>query len=222
MRSIHDAAHFYVSVDVDLSSVQSLRAKCKKNGGLSPSINDFILWASARTLRMLPVLNSSLDGDTLTIFEDVNVGMVTLVDDKLAVPVIRAADALDVHAIGVRSRELALRARARKLLPSESEGGTFTVSNLGMHGVDSFTGIIFPGQAAILAVGRVSDRAVVEEKSVVVRTMATMTLSVDHRIADGVIAAQFLAGIGGLLDDFDAAGEGTSDHASITRDREQL
>lgn len=197
------APHFYVSVHVDMRRVQERRAAWKDRGETPvPSYNDFVLWAAARALKSFPALNSSLTGDEITVFADINIGMATSVQEGLIVPVIHRADHLNVRGIASRARELAGKARDRKLAALDCDGATFTVSNLGMLGVDSFVAIINPPQAAILAVGQVAPRVVTGGRSISICPMMTMTLSVDHRVADGVIASRFLGALKEALEGF--------------------
>lgn len=200
-KSKQTAPHFYVSTDVDMSEVERQRRDGKERGEkLIPSINDFILHASARALRDFPSLNASFTDKGIQIFSDINIGMAVALEEGLVVPVIRNADRLSLQEMAKQSRELSEKAQKKKLFPLDYEGGTFTVSNLGMFGVDNFVAIINPPQCAILAVGKVAPRAVVHDQSVVVRAMMTMTLSADHRIVDGAIAARFLQELKRLLE----------------------
>lgn len=197
------APHFYVSMHVDMRRVQETRAAWKDRGETPvPSYNDFVLWAAARALKAFPALNSSLSGDEITVFADINVGMATAVQEGLIVPVIHRADRLSVRGMASRTGELATKARDRKLAAVDCDGGTFTVSNLGMLGVDSFVAIINPPQAAILAVGQVAPRVVTDGTSISICPMTTMTLSVDHRVADGVLASRFLGALKEALEGF--------------------
>ena len=138
------------------------------------------------------MLNAAFTDKGIQIFSDINVGVAVTIEDGLVVPVIRNADRLTLQQLARQSRELAEKAARKKLFPLDYEGGTFTVSNLGMFGVDNFVAIINPPQCAILAVGQVAQRAVARGDQIVARPMMTMTLSADHRIADGVVAARFL------------------------------
>jgi pyruvate dehydrogenase E2 component (dihydrolipoamide acetyltransferase) len=200
-RSKQTAPHFYISMDADMTQVNKKRAEWKEKGeGVIPSINDFILWACAQTLRDEPLLNSAFTEQGVAHFSDINIGLAVAVSDGLVVPVIRSADRLSIKELAQHSRELSEKAQKKKLVPLDYEGGTFTVSNLGMLGVDSFVAIINPPQAAILAVGQVSPRVVAIGESIAIQSMMTMTLSADHRIVDGVIAARFLQGVKGLLE----------------------
>lgn len=197
------APHFYVSMHVDMRRLQERRAAWKDRGETPvPSYNDFVLWAAARALKSFPALNSSLTGDEITVFADINIGMATAVQEGLIVPVIHRADRLSVRGMASRTKELAGKARDRKLAAVDCDGGTFTVSNLGMLGVDSFIAIINPPQAAILAVGQVAPRVVTDGTSISICPMTTMTLSVDHRVADGVVASRFLGALKEALEGF--------------------
>jgi pyruvate dehydrogenase E2 component (dihydrolipoamide acetyltransferase) len=200
-QSKQTAPHFYVGMDVDMSAVDKKRHEAKEKGErIIPSINDFILCASARALRDFPSLNAAFTDQGIQIFSDINVGMAVALEEGLVVPVIRNADRLSLQDMATQSKELAEKAQKKKLFPLDYEGGTFTVSNLGMLGVDSFVAIINPPQCAILAVGRVAPRAVPEGEKIAVRPMMTMTLSADHRIVDGAIAARFLQEVKSLLE----------------------
>jgi pyruvate dehydrogenase E2 component (dihydrolipoamide acetyltransferase) len=192
-HSKQTAPHFYLNMDVDMTEVNRKRTEWKEKAEkIVPSINDFILWAAARSLRDFPSLNSTLSARGVQVLSDINIGLAVAVEDGLVVPVIRDADRLSLRELAQRSRELAEKAQHKKLFPSDYEGGTFTVSNLGMFGVDSFIAIINPPQCAILAVAQVAPRVVPDGEKIAVRAMMTMTLSADHRIVDGVVGARFL------------------------------
>jgi pyruvate dehydrogenase E2 component (dihydrolipoamide acetyltransferase) len=200
-KSKQSAPHFYVGIDVDMTEVGRKRSEAKdKKAALVPSINDFILRAAAQTLKDFPSLNSTFTEQGIEIFPEINLGVAVALEDGLVVPVIRNADRLSLDQLAAASRELAEKAQKKKLLPLDYEGGTFTVSNLGMFGVDNFIAIINPPQCAILAVGQVARRVVPDGNQIAVRSMMTMTLSADHRIADGVTAARFLQGVKQLLE----------------------
>jgi pyruvate dehydrogenase E2 component (dihydrolipoamide acetyltransferase) len=184
-----------------MTEVGRRRSEAKdKKAALVPSINDFIVRAAALTLKDFPALNSTFTEQGIEIFPDVNLGVAVALEDGLVVPVIRNADRLSLEQLAAASRELAEKAQKKKLLPLDYDGGTFTVSNLGMFGVDSFIAIINPPQCAILAVGQVARRVVPDGDQIAVRSMMTMTLSADHRIADGVTAARFLQEVKRLLE----------------------
>jgi pyruvate dehydrogenase E2 component (dihydrolipoamide acetyltransferase) len=193
-HSKQTAPHFYISMDIDMTGIAGMRTKWRERGDLAvPSINDFILSACARALREFPSLNARFTQQGIELLADINIGMAVALEEGLVVPVIRNADRLSLADLAQKTRQLIDKAQNRKLFPSDYEGGTFTISNLGMLGVDSFTAIINPPQCAILAVGRVAPRVVADEVGIAVRSLMTATLSADHRVTDGAIAARFLS-----------------------------
>ena len=200
-QSKQSAPHFYISIDIDMSALSKLRSDWKERGGDSvPSINDFILQASAHALKEFPSMNSSFTEPGIQQHADINIGVAVALDEGLVVPVIRNADRLSLMELAMQSRELADKAQNKKLFPRDYEGGTFTVSNLGMLGVDSFVAIINPPQCAILAVGRVAPRVVTDGDGIEIKSMMTATLSADHRVVDGAIAARFLRAVKQFLE----------------------
>jgi pyruvate dehydrogenase E2 component (dihydrolipoamide acetyltransferase) len=195
-QSKQSAPHFYLSMDIDMTMVVKVRTELKERGDESiPSINDLILLACARALKDFPSMNSSHTEQGIKVNADINIGMAVALEEGLVVPVIRNADQLTLIQLAQKSRELADKAQTKKLFPLDYEGGTFTVSNLGMLGVDSFIAIINPPQCAILAVGRVAPRVVADEIGMMIRPMMTATLSADHRVVDGAGAARFLQAV---------------------------
>jgi len=200
-QSKQSAPHFYLSIDTDMTEITRRRNTLKEEGAsLVPSINDFILKASARALRDFPSLNAAFTGHGVEIYSDINIGLAVALDEGLVVPVIRNADRLSLQELAQQSRELAEKAQKKKLFPLDYEGGTFTVSNLGMFGVDSFIAIINPPQCAILAVGQVAPRVVPHGEGIAVRPTMTMSLSADHRVVNGAVAARFLQEVKKLLE----------------------
>ena len=192
-QSKQTAPHFYISMDIDMTAVSKLRNGWKERGDEPmPSINDFILQASARALKEFPQVNSSFTEQGILQHADINVGVAVALDEGLVVPVIRNADQLNLLELAKQSRSLADKAQNKKLFPLDYEGGTFTVSNLGMLGVDNFIAIINPPQCAILAIGRVAPRVVTDGDGIEIKSMMTATLSADHRVVDGASAARFL------------------------------
>jgi pyruvate dehydrogenase E2 component (dihydrolipoamide acetyltransferase) len=192
-QSKQGAPHFYLSMDIDMTMVIKVRTELKERGDESiPSINDFILLACARALKDFPSMNSSYTEQGIKVHADINIGMAVALEEGLVVPVIHNADRLTLTQLTQKSRELAGKAQTKKLFPLDYEGGTFTVSNLGMLGVDSFIAIINPPQCAILATGRVAPRVVADEIGMMIRPKMTATLSADHRVVDGAGAARFL------------------------------
>ena len=191
--------HFYVTVDIDMEEAVQVREQAKA-AEVKISINDLIVKASALALRRQPKVNVSLQGDRILQFHTADVGIAVAIEDGLITPVIRDADQKSLGTIGAESRELAERARRKALKPEEYSGGSITVSNLGMFGVDSFIAVINPPQASIVAVGAVAEKAVVREGKVVVRKTMSATFSGDHRIVDGALGAQYLQELKALLE----------------------
>ena len=201
-QSKQTAPHFYLTMDTDMTEVTRRRSALKEKGEqLIPSINDFILSACARALKDFPSLNAAFTDQRVELYSDINIGVAVALEEGLVVPVIRNADRLSLPELAKQSRELADKAQKKKLFPLDYEGGTFTVSNLGMFGVDSFIAIINPPQCAILAVGQVGPRVVPHGEGIAVRPMMTMSLSADHRVVDGAIAARFLQEVKRLLEE---------------------
>jgi pyruvate dehydrogenase E2 component (dihydrolipoamide acetyltransferase) len=200
-KSKQTAPHFYLSVDVDMTEISRRRNTSKDRGeSLVPSINDFVISGCARALRNFPSLNAAFTERGIQLYSDINIGMAVALDEGLVVPVIRNADRLSLQKLATLSRELAEKAQNKKLFPLDYEGGSFTVSNLGMFGIDKFVAIINPPQSAILAVGRVAPRVVAHGDGIAVRPTMTMSLSADHRVVDGVMAARYLRQVKTVLE----------------------
>jgi pyruvate dehydrogenase E2 component (dihydrolipoamide acetyltransferase) len=192
---------FTVSADVDVSEIVTTRRDARRRGEDAPSLNDFVVKAAAAALREFPRFNASYVDGRVELYSRVNVGIAVATEDALLVPVVRDVDRKALAELAEETRRLAEGARARTLRPEDFHDGTFTVSNLGMFGVASFTAIIDPPQVAILAVGG-ARRAPVEEGSdrVVFRDLMTVTLSCDHRVVYGADGAQFLSRLRELLE----------------------
>jgi pyruvate dehydrogenase E2 component (dihydrolipoamide acetyltransferase) len=200
-ESKRDAPHIYLTRTVDMEELLAFRATL--NTALAPgkvSVNDLIVKACATALRDHPALNVSFTEDHLLVHKRVHIGVAVAIEDGLLVPVIHDADRKSVSQIAAETRELAGRAREKRLTAQEMSGGTFSVSNMGMLGVDSFTAVINPPEAAILAVGAIREEAVVRDGAVVPRHRMTITLSVDHRACDGATGAVFLGHLTELLE----------------------
>lgn len=192
-RNALTVPHFYSTSVVDMTKITEFRAGLKKTDPeLKISFNDFVIVAIAASLKEFPIVNSVCYGDTYTTHEEINIGVAVSIDDGLIVPVIRNTDRKKLRRIAREGRELAERARSKKLTPEQYTGGTFTVSNMGMMGVDNFTAIINPGEGAILAVGAIQPMPVAVNGDIKVRSLMKMTLSSDHRIIDGATAASFM------------------------------
>jgi len=167
--------------------------------GVKPSHTDFLVALVARALAKHPRMNASWSDGTIRLNPEVNIGLAIAVADGVVTAVIRNADRSDIGSIALQRRDLAERAKAGKLRPADITGATFTISNLGMFNVDAFSAIITPPQAAILAVGRIADRVVAIEGKPAVRPMMTLTLSTDHRVADGARAAAFMQDVASAI-----------------------
>jgi pyruvate dehydrogenase E2 component (dihydrolipoamide acetyltransferase) len=186
--------HFYATVAADVTAALELRARLNRESGGNISITDLILKATALALRAFPAMNGRLQADQIIYLEDVNIGMAVMLEAGVIVPVLARVDRMSLEDIARRSAEVAASARAGK--QTGLEPACFTVSNLGMLGVDSFTAIINPPEAGILAAGKVEKRPVVKnDTEICIRSILTLTLSVDHRLVDGALAARFIARI---------------------------
>lgn len=204
LESKQTAPHFYLSVDVELDALMEMRRRLKQqHGEESPTVNDFIVAAVARSLRLVPEMNARIDGAHVRLFKSANVGVAVALESGLVVPVIRNADSMDLMAIGSAVRAVAARARTNKLTPDDYRGGSFTVSNLGMYGVREFIAILNPSQAGMLALGQASLRPIVRDGLICAATLLTATLSADHRVVDGAIGARFLVAVQGFLQEPD-------------------
>jgi pyruvate dehydrogenase E2 component (dihydrolipoamide acetyltransferase) len=188
--------HFFIVRDVDAGALndarQELAPEIEQSRGMKLTHTDLLAALVARVLLKHPRMNASWTGDGVRANAEINIGLAMAVDDGVVAPVLHNADRSRLGEIATQRRDLMERARGGKLRPADIAGGTFTISNLGMLGVDAFTAIIIPPQAAILAVGRISDRVVPIDGHPGIRPMMTLTLSSDHRVADGARAAKFL------------------------------
>ena len=190
--------HFYLTMDIELDALLKLRgelnARSAKDGAgaFKLSVNDMVIKAAAIALRRVPKVNASFTEDGVAFYEDVDISVAVAIPDGLITPIIRRADQKGLATISNEMKDLGLRARAGKLKPEEFQGGGFSVSNLGMFGVKDFQAIINPPQAAILAVGAGEPRPVVKDGALAVATVMSATLSVDHRVVDGALGAEWL------------------------------
>jgi pyruvate dehydrogenase E2 component (dihydrolipoamide acetyltransferase) len=199
-QSVVTAPHFFVTVEVDMSELVKFRAQLKEKGA-PYTVTDIIAQAVVLTLKEFPEVNSVTEGKSTRWNSHVHLGVAVSLEQGLVVPAIRNADELTLAELNARAKELADKARAGKLTPDEMTGSTFTISNMGMLDVESFTAIINPGESAILAVSSTLQKPVVREGKVVVRSIMKMTLSADHRIIDGAMAARFVNAIKQKLED---------------------
>ena len=191
--------HFYLTIDVAMDRVWDAY-KALRDQKSPISINDIVVKAAALALRKHPEINASFAGDHVTLYSRIHIGMAVALEDGLITPVLRDADVKPLEEISEEALTLAERARARKLQPDEYTGATFSISNLGMMGIDEFAAIINPPEAAILAVGAVRQVPVVVDGALTTGWRMKVTLSVDHRVTDGALGAQFLAELRNFLE----------------------
>ncbi|MEX0681284.1 MAG: pyruvate dehydrogenase complex dihydrolipoamide acetyltransferase [Balneolales bacterium] len=192
--------HFYETIDIDMKQAVEARTALNEISDIKISFNDLVLKACSVALKRHPWVNASWLGDVIRLHGDVNVAVAVAVDDGLLTPVLRHADQKGLREISVETKELAGKARDKKLQPEDWEGSTFTISNLGMFGIEEFTAIINPSNVSILAVGAIRDVPVVEEGQIVPGKRMKVTLSSDHRVVDGAKAAEFLNTVRQLLE----------------------
>jgi pyruvate dehydrogenase E2 component (dihydrolipoamide acetyltransferase) len=197
--------HFYLQIEVDAAPLMQFRshlnATNEKTGGNKYSVNDFILKATVRAAQAVPAVNASWDGDAIVKFKHVGLSVAIAVEDGLVTPVIKDADTKTLLQISEAVKDMAGRAKNKKLTPDEFSGGTITVSNLGAYGIDQFSAIINPPQAAILSVGSIRNVPVVGDKGAIVAGQRMWVgLSGDHRVVDGAVAATYLAELRKLLE----------------------
>ncbi|MCH8567346.1 MAG: pyruvate dehydrogenase complex dihydrolipoamide acetyltransferase [Balneolales bacterium] len=192
--------HFYETIDIDMKNAIELRKTFNALPDVKVSFNDLVVKACAVSLRRHQKVNSSWMGDFIRKHKEVHVAVAVAIEDGLVTPVIRNTDSKGLTEIGAEVRDLAAKARDKKLQPDQMEGSTFTISNLGMFGIEEFTAIINPPNACILAVGAIREVPVVEDGQVVPGNRMKVTLSSDHRVVDGASAAEFLQTLKGLLE----------------------
>ena len=200
-ESLFTAPHFYLTMQIDMDAAIAARTKINEVASVKVSFNDLVVKATAMALKKHPKINSSWMGDFIRYNEHINIGVAVAVDEGLLVPVVRFADSKSLSQIGAEVKDFAQRAKDKKLQPSDWEGSTFTISNLGMFGIDQFTAIINPPDACILAVGGISQEPVVKNGQVVPGNIMKLTLSCDHRVVDGATGAAFLQTLKQLLEE---------------------
>ena len=200
-ESLFTAPHFYLTMSIDMDGAIAARTKINEYAPVKISFNDMVLKAVAIALKQHPNVNSSWLGDKIRYNEHVNIGVAVAVEDGLLVPVVRFADGKSLSHISAEVKDFAQRAKAKKLQPSDWEGSTFTISNLGMFGIDEFTAIINPPDACILAIGGISQVPVVKNGAVVPGNVMKVTLSCDHRVVDGATGSAFLQTLKALLEE---------------------
>ena len=194
--------HFYLTIDCEIDALLKIRTELNaKSEAYRISVNDFVIRAAALALRQVPAANASWSDDAILLWDTVDIAVAVALDDGLITPIVKAADRKGLAAIANETRDLVARARAGKLKLEEFQGGTFSVSNLGMYGVRDFAAVINPPHGGILAVGAGEQRPVVKNGALAVATVMSCTLSCDHRAVDGAVGAQFLAAFKKLVED---------------------
>ena len=193
-QSMQESPHFYVNMDIDIGAMLAARKTLNEHApeGVKISVNDMIIKAAATALMRVPEVNASWEGEQTRRYHHADISVAVAIEGGLITPILRHAEEKGLETISTEVAELAKRAHDGKLAPKEYTGGSFTISNLGMFGVTSFTAVINPPQAAILAIGAGEERAVVRDGQLTVATMMTATLSSDHRVVDGANAARFM------------------------------
>jgi pyruvate dehydrogenase E2 component (dihydrolipoamide acetyltransferase) len=194
--------HFYLTIDCEIDALLKIRAELNgKSEAYRISVNDFVIRAAALALRQVPAANASWSDDAILLWDTVDIAVAVALDDGLITPIVKAADRKGLATIANETEDLAARARTGKLKLEEFQGGTFSISNLGMYGVRDFAAVINPPHGGILAVGAGEQRPVVKNGALAVATVMSCTLSCDHRAVDGAVGAQFLAAFKKLVED---------------------
>jgi len=201
-----DVPHYYLTIDCEIDKLMKARKELNANspegdGAFKISVNDFIIRACAQSLMLVPSVNSSWADDKLLQHKHADIAMAVAIDGGLITPIIHAADTKGLAAISREAKDLAARAKNRKLMPEEYQGGSFSISNLGMMGIANFTAVINPPHAAILAIGAGQQRPVVKDGALAIATVMTVTMSCDHRVVDGALGSQFLAHFKRFIED---------------------
>ena len=201
-ESKQTAPHFYMVADCEIDTLLETRSQLNEkieNGKIS--VNDLIIRASALALKLVPMANASWTEEETRVYKNVDISVAVAIDGGLITPIVKDAGNKGLKAISEEMKDLAERAKSGKLMPEEYQGGTFSISNLGMYGVKEFSAVINPPQGAILAVGMGEKRPVVKDNALSISTIMTCTLSVDHRVVDGAVGAQFLSAFKKLIED---------------------
>lgn len=200
-ESKFSAPHFYLTIEVEMDRAAEARSRMNEISPVKISFNDLIIKAVSASLRQHPDVNSSWLGDRIRTNNHIHIGMAVAVDEGLLVPVIRFADTLSLAQIAGLSKDFAQKAKTKKLTPEEMQGNTFSISNLGMMGIEEFTAVINPPDACILAIGNIREVPAIEDGEIVARKVMKMTMSCDHRVVDGAVGSRFLQTLKTLLED---------------------
>jgi len=201
LKSKQEIPCFYLTIKADITDLVELRTKLNETGDVKLSYNDFLLKAVATGLEKYPIMTGQLSGKEIRLAESIGIGLAISVPDGLVAPIVKDVNKKDVRQIALDSQALIERARSNKLAPTDVEGGCITVSNLGAFGIDNFIPIVVPGQCSILGIGQISDTCVPDNGNIMVRKLMNMTISVDHKVANGAYAAQFLDFVKKMLED---------------------
>ena len=205
VESLGPVPHFYLDIDIDAAPLMEAREELKSAGegadAAKITVNDFVLKAAVQAAVKVPRVNASFEGDAIVQYADIDLGIAVAIEDGLLTPVIRAAQNKSLREISELAKDLAHRARNKRMKPEEFQGGTFTVSNLGGMGIDSFSAVINPPQGFILAVGRITKVPVVDDcDQIIVGHRMSLTMSCDHRVIDGALGAEYLKELRHLLE----------------------
>ena len=206
-ESHQQVPNYFITMDIEIDALLKLRAELNAKspkdgaGAFKLSVNDLVIKAAAATLRRVPKVNASYTEDAMVMYDDVDISVAVSMPDGLITPIVRRADQKGLAAISAEMKDLGARAKSGKLKPEEFQGGSFSISNLGMFGTRQFTAIINPPQAAILAVGAGEKRPVVKNDALAIATVMTCTLSVDHRVADGALGAEWMSVFKSICED---------------------
>ena len=201
LKSKREIPCFYLTVRADVTDLVRLRTELNAAGGLKLSYNDFIMKAVAAGLEKFPIMTGQVEGESIKLAETINIGLAISVPDGLVAPIVKDVNKKGIRQIAQDGQALIERTRVNKLAPADLEGGCITVSNLGAFGIDNFIPIVVPGQCSILGIGQITDTCVPDNGNIMVRKLMNMTLSVDHKVANGAYAAQFLDFVRKLLED---------------------
>ena len=205
VESLGPVPHFYLNIDIDAAPLMEAREELKSAGegadAAKITVNDFVLKAAVQAAVKVPRVNASFDGDAIVQYADIDLGIAVAIEDGLLTPIVRAAQNKSLREISEQAKDLAHRARNKRMKPEEFQGGTFTVSNLGGMGIDSFSAVINPPQGFILAVGRITKVPVVDDcDQIIVGHGMSLTMSCDHRVIDGALGAEYLKELRHLLE----------------------
>ncbi len=201
LKSKREIPCFYLTTKVDVTEMVAMRTKLNETSDVKVAYNDFIIRAVALGLEKFPIMTGQLVGDAIELAEAINVGLAMSVAEGLIVPVVKNANKKEIIAIARETNTLIEKAENNKLLLTDLEGGCITISNLGAFGIESFIAVVVPGQCSVLGIGRISDSCVPSDGEIIIRKLMNITLSVDHKVANGAYAARFLDYVKKLLED---------------------